>query len=328
MSKKKEIFGKDKGLIISDIEKALESEMLYENDEIEFKNIDRMHKKERREKIVGELISFLNSGQGRGLLILGLDDDKTIKGVKTIKSSEQLRSLIFQGIKSVPSNINPVKLDITSIPYNNDQIFLVEIKNNELNYVYYSEYDNQAYIRRGDESKRLSISEFLEFISNKNNARIFIKLRERSDKDNYVFDIMLSNEGSEPGIYIVTFFNIFTTKNLDYSIKKSTLVEKKIVDIRNTIVQGYEPFENENNILISQFRADSGFPPKTMLSYPVLDGIIGEMIIPKDNDFYMVIEVEIHEKKGYSKQLIVIESNKNEIRIEDNSKVFKSYLNL
>ena len=153
MSKKIEIFGKSVGLTISDIEKALESQMLYENDEIEFKDIDRMQKKERREKIVGELISFLNSGQGRGLLILGLDDNKIIKGVKTIKSSEQLRSLIFQGIKSVPSTINPVKLDITSIPYNDNQIFLAEIQNNELNQIYYSDYDNQAYIRRGDEAK-------------------------------------------------------------------------------------------------------------------------------------------------------------------------------
>ena len=64
----------------------------------------------------------------------------------------------------------------------------------------------------------------------------------------------------------------------------------------STLIKGYMPFKNEDKILVSTFRADSGFPPKTMLAYPIMDGIIRELTVPKNNDLYMLINVEIHEK--------------------------------
>jgi hypothetical protein len=70
LSKIKEIFGEDSGINLLDIENVINSGILHENDEIEFKDADRFINEEKSKlskgkkksnqisKIVSELVSF------------------------------------------------------------------------------------------------------------------------------------------------------------------------------------------------------------------------------------------------------------------------------
>jgi hypothetical protein len=100
MSKIKEILGKDSGITISDIE--FNDSDRFINEKIEIK--PKQKRKNQINKIISELISFLNSGRGQGLLILGLqekDHDIIKKGVKTLKNKEQIRASVYNKIGTI-----------------------------------------------------------------------------------------------------------------------------------------------------------------------------------------------------------------------------------
>ncbi|MCE7699553.1 MAG: putative DNA binding domain-containing protein [Methanobacterium paludis] len=320
-----DIFGKDEGLNLSDIENAIKSDILHENDEIEFKDIDRASKNDRKQKIVSELTSFLNSGRGWGLLILGLGEDngEIIKnGVKSFKNPEQIRASIYGNIGSIPTNIKPFKLNIIPISMEDDKnIFLVEVQNNDLDCIYYSEIDNNTYIRRGDEAKPLKLPEFLDFLSKKNHARIFVKIEEKENtKENHShsFNIHLINEGIEPGRFVTTHISLIGIDESDYSITGSGITK-----------DGTSTFKQNDNTELSvpTFRGVAGYPPSSLLLYPGFGGLIGTLSIPK-KDFSILIFILTYEDKGYSQQIIDIQAKNNKISINEQSKFYKPYLRL
>lgn len=350
MSKVKDIFGKDLGITLSDIEDAIESDLLHENDEIELTDADRFPtKKEAIKKIGSELVSLLNSG--RGMLIVGLaenDDKIEIRCVKTFKNKEQIRASVFDKIGSIPTNIKPFKLDIIPVSCKDGNIFLVEVQSNDLDCIYYSKIDNNVYIRRGDEAKSLELPDFLELLAKKNYARIYTEFQQKNDTESYLFDITLINEGLEPGLYVASRFEITTADKIKYDVKGKT-IEKvrdsvtKIDDnkiIRDGIVlqegdisqlgagtPGSPHFLTGKEICVSIFRGHAGFPPNTTPVYPVGGGIIGELSVKKV-DFKMLIEVDNYENRGHTRQKIFIEAKNGEITIEEEDRTFKPYLKL
>lgn len=352
MSKITDIFGKDYGLNISDIEEAVKSDLILENDEIELTDIDRFMginnnaniskkkgKLNQKIKIISELIGFLNSGRGIGLLILGLEQkDNTIKikGVKTFKNIEQVRSSIFGNMGTIPSNIKPFKLNSIPIPMKeNKNIFLIEVENNDLNGLYYSKIDNNVYVRRGEETKSLDLPNFLDILSQKNHARIFMKFTQKPDDNAYLFDIMYSNEGIEPGKYIKVIFQIITTYGLNYSIKSTQIKKRDNMEAKISLDQVnkdvYESLSMTNlignKLSISQFEGHSGYPPNTMLIYPGLNARTGELSIEK-KDFWMQININIFENRSHTRQAVMIQVNNNKVTINDFEKEFKPYLKL
>lgn len=340
MSKLKEIFGKDAGITIEDIDDAIKSGILYENDEIEFTDVDSFitqkkelskdkRKNNRNIKIVSELISFLNSGQGRGVLILGLqekNDEIIIKGVETLKNKEQIRTIV-KNIGTIPDNPNAFK--INTLPVSNEKkLFIVEVKNNDLDCLYYSKIDNNVYVRRGEEAKSLKMDEFLDLIAKKNHARIFLEINEKQDDSFFILDLILKNEGMEPGRYVTANFKVFSVPELNYFFEgKIEKQNEQIVD--GTLTIGNEPLISfdENKIAIVSFKATAGYPHSSILIYPGLEGKIGSISIEKTK-LKMVIDLDIYENKGKSEQTFKITANADEIFIEPLFRTYKSYLNI
>ncbi|MBZ2164483.1 helix-turn-helix domain-containing protein [Methanobacterium spitsbergense] len=368
MSKIKEIFGEGSGLNLLDIKNAINSDILHENDEIEFKDADRfineekskLSKKKKKSnqinKIVSELVSFLNSGRGVGLLILGLEenDQIAIKGVTTLKDKEQIRNLIYKQIGTIPSNIKPFKLDIIPVPFDEGNIFLIEVGSNNLDGIYYSKLDNNVYIRRGDETKTLDIPSFLELLANKNHAKIFTKFQQHADKDSYSFGIKLYNEGLEPGRYIYNSINVVSNSNLNYSIEGSSIEKQRSSDIDLKNMKGFDLNMNEinvpvngldfgskdktiesslnkfftyDNFSISSFRNLAGYPPSSIFIYPQVTFSIGKLSIEK-KDFKMVITINNYENRGHTKQIFLFQGDKNGITHKELLSEYNSYLNL
>ena len=359
MSKVKDILGKDSGITLSNIEDAINSDLLHENDEIELTDADRFiteptlrisqqkRKENQTQKIVSELTSFLNSGRGMGLLFLGLEErnNKIIKKcVKTFKNKEQIRSLVVNQIGVIPTNTRPFKLNIIPVSCDDgENIFLVEVQSNDLNCIYYSKVDNNVYIRQGDEAKSLSIPDFLELLAQKNYARIFLELVQKTeqDSDSYLFNINLHNEGIEPGRYVNTVLHFLTFNGTPPSISGFRREEDEInIDLSDSNIikdvnfkynGALEHFEHllkpGNKLSISFYTAMAGYPPNTKLIYPNSGGKLGDLTIPKD-DIDIHISVHIQEDRGQTQQVIYIKSDKNKITVKEISKSFKPYLNL
>lgn len=362
MTKINEIFPDSNEITISDIDDLKDSGILHENHEIEFTDIDKYitkksktGKKEQKlkqnRKIVSELISFLNSGRGVGLLILGLAeiDDKIVKkSVNTLKTKEQIRSIIYSNIGSIPSKIKNFKLDIIPIEYNNGNIFIIGVENNDLDCIFYSKIDNIAYERQGDECTSINLPDFLEVLAHKNHARVFTEFKEKTiSDDSYSFKILLNNEGLEPGIYVTTKMIISTVEEVIYSIDggiKKTLDNVMEINNNKVIKNGkivgdttsgqltYEAYKNAtilkgNKILESVFFGAAGYPPTTLLVYPGLPPVMGTLTIEK-KDFEMFIHVLNYEKRGSTKQEFFIKSKHDEIDILETQRTFKPYLKL
>jgi len=355
MTKLNEVFSKNSGITVSDIDK-IETGFLHENHEIEITDIDNYiadrskpaTKKERKtqnRKIVSELISFLNSSRGVGLLFLGFAEinGKIVKkGVKSIKTKEQIRSIIYSNIGSIPSNIKNFKLDVIPIEYNEGNIFIIEVENNDLDCIFYSKIDNLSYERRGDECKSISLPDFLESLARKNHARVFTKFIERkSDENNYFIDINFSNEGNEPGIHILGEIKLFILGDIlislpdkiydkhDFTYDINDLKNDKNFDKNNTELSVFTS-DNVNltgpKIRKITFYLKSGFPPSSILSYPHLQSHMGQLKIEK-KDLKMIITTKIYEKKGQTSQEFYLSSENEKFEIIETNKIFKSYLN-
>jgi len=361
MTKLNEVFSKDSGITISDINK-IETGILHENHEIEITDIDnyiadrskpatKKERKNQNRKIVSELISFLNSGRGVGLLFLGLAEingkiDK--KGVKSIKTKEQIRSIIYSNIGSIPSNIKNFKLDVIPVEYKDGNIFIIEVENNDLDCVFYSKMDNLSYERRGDECKSISLPDFLELLAKKNHSRIFTKFEETLPRDDsYVFNIIYINEGIEPGMYISTQFLITSIDDVPFSFEGSDIhkYEDSLVELKNNkLIENGKIIEEdlkELNIALpsntmainckkykkSNYNGRLGYPPNTIPVYPGLQVSKGQLIIEK-RDFQMLIIINNYEKRGKSYQEFFFSANNDKIEILEVKRTFKPYLTL
>lgn len=362
--KLEEIFGNKSEIKISDIDDIKNSGILHENHEIELTDIDdyisakskTKRKKQRKNqniKIISELISFLNSGRGVGLLFLGLAEingEILNKGVKTLKNKEQIRSIIIDNIKSIPSTTKSFKLDIIPVDYNDNKIFIVEVENTDLDCIFYSRIENIAYERQGDQCKSISLPDFLEIIAKKNHARLFALFKNESDEKSYILTILLSNIGLEPGMNVTTKISTASNQKIEHSCKYLVKSREHITEIKNKkiLYDGKITHEisdetvnwlmfkshGENSIQIIGEKiyycilfGNAGTPPQSDLVYPGMNHILGDLILEK-KDFQMVISIETYEIRGRTQQEFSLTSKDNEIRILETYRNFKPYLTI
>ena len=349
-------------ITINEIDKLIESGVLHENHEIELTDIDNYitgkskttRKKEKRnqnKKIVSELVSFLNSGRGIGILFLGLAEingNIIKKGVKSLKNKEQIRSIIYNNIGSIPSNIKNFKLDVFSIEFNDSNIFIIEVENNDLDCVFYSKIENIAFERQGDECKSINLPDFLEILAKKNHARVFIRFNQQQiTEDKYILDVIQFNEGLEPGMYLTTKLSFSSIEKIEYlpsnGINKwkdyiTEIKDDKIFENGNLIVENASgPFtlrSNDNSkkiegekIIKSVFFGYGGYPPNTILAYPGMSPILGNLKIEK-KDFEIFIDVEVFERRGKTQQEFFLKSKNGAIELIETYRSFKPYLQI
>lgn len=361
MTKLKELFP-NSNININEIDILIESGILHENHEIEITDIDNYitgksktaKKKEKRKqnmKIVSELVSFLNSGRGVGLLFLGLAEinGRIIKkGVKSLKNKEQIRSIIYSNIGSIPQNIKNFKLDVFSIEYNDSNIFIIEVENNDLDCVFYSKIENIAFERQGDECKSINLLDFLEILAKKNHARVFVSFNKKQiTEDKYILDVIQYNEGLEPGMYLTTKLSFSSLEKIEFSAShvinkwKDHIIEikdHKIFEDGKVIAENASgPFtlrSHDNSkkvegekIFKSVFFGHSAYPPNSILAYPGMSPILGTLKIEK-KDFEIFIDVEVFERKGKTQQEFFLKSKDSEIELIETYKSFKPYLQI
>lgn len=273
-------FDKNSGITIKDIEKYIIGEN--ESLELEFKTIsDQLSENKRKEIILKPLVSFLNSTIGKGLLVIGIAEDKAKNAIKIVgvnkkltplKTRESLRSFIFDNITSLPPYISDFKLEIVNIQKDdNNNVFLVEISREDHACVYYSTVTDYSYIRRGDESPKLSLNKFMNLVAHKNLPRIFINvskpISKRTKKLNY--GLKFINKGLKPGKDVHAFIFLGKISDFDFEIE---LNGAEITSLGHNF-QKYEDslreigiydelmnFENITLYSISRSRSDN--PPK------------------------------------------------------------------
>lgn len=363
MTKLNEIFPDTNSITISEIEGLINSGILHENHEIELTDIDnyitgksqnqkKKEKKKQKIKIVSEIISFLNSGRGIGVLFLGLAEingEIVPKGVKSFKNKEQIRSIVYNNIGSIPSNIKNFKLDIITIEHKDANIFIIDVENNDLDCIFYSKIDNLSYERRGEECKSISLPDFLEVLAQKNHARLYAHFEETEINDDfYTFQVTLSNNGLEPGMYVTTKITTVSIEKIEFSSKYIIKSREHILEIKNDklvrnskIIGEIEQLDTliwnsqgDNSIKIEGkqifnwiFFGTAGSPPKSDLVYPGMNHIFGSLTIEK-KDFEILFCIETYEKKGKTNQEFLIKSKNGKIEILEIFRSFKPYLRI
>jgi hypothetical protein len=323
------IFGKTHGISENELDKTISEEKLLENFEIECKEIVGK-KKEHREKILAPLVGFLNSGRKRGLICLGLRTEgvqiKSKPGVKQsyIKNEEALRAIIFEKIGSIPKYMKPFDLKITSIPLkDNKNIFLAEIESHDPYCLYYSKVTNNAYERRGDEDKILTLPETFDLVSKRNYAKVFVHIDDLGktlDKINLGF--LWKNEGTDAGRSISTIIKILSPEYLEYRFEPANESTFRLEFQKNK-----DPIEGIN-LISSQFHALTGFPPTNLFCYPTLKSIMGNLLISTKNDFFMGIDIINFEEKSKTTQKFELKYMDSEFSFSETLKEFEPYLKL
>ena len=250
-----------------------------------------------------------------------------IKGVgEHIRDEAALRAIIYNKIDSIPEYIKRFNIDIQSVKLDgNKSVFFVEIYNFDRNCVYYSKISNQSYIRRGDEDKPLSIPKFLELISQKNHARIFVNVDKTNKEDNYLnFSFTMINKGLEPGKYVTSVFQIITLDDIKYDFQ-GKLIKLDSEEKLNTDKKGIYAYKK-------QYKVVTGYPPTTILIYPKLSTTIGDLKIDlsnpdiQENFSNVIIIVSTFENRGYTQQFFNISYKDSEPSIKETSSVFRPYM--
>jgi len=293
------LFGKAIGITRPDLEEKILNKQK-ESLTLEFKQITRLDDEVNENCITKPTIGFLNTINGDGLLILGIESKVgraiSIKPISEgiIKNEEHLRAIITSSLSSIPYCKDFPELIIHKIPIDGGNIFLVEIKRLDDNCVYYSKITDYAYMRRNDETIRLTLGETIDLIARKNFPQIFIYLGEFSESHNeLVCNLGLVNEGLESGRSTSTMIGFFCRDELDI-----TLEGANVSDI-----------SDKNPRYRKAYQFTGGYPPQTLLIYPKSVMYSVKLKIKPKKNFNLELEVTTHEEKGFTRQNFTIESN-------------------
>jgi hypothetical protein len=313
------IFGKDKDISREDIENIILNKVR-ESLEIEFKEIYDLEK-DKEKGIIKPIISFLNSN-GKGLLFLGIREEKALakelKPVKKeiIKDAEQLRAIITSNIVAIPILTDFPKLNIIEIKINGEgNVFIIEIKNHDNRYVYYSKITNQAYIRRGNESFPLKLIEVIELIAKKNHARVFVKFDNKLKETNnrYEFELAYFNDGLEPGRYVTSSIKLFyEDENLNIIIKGTN-----VRDISHL-----------NEDAKKTYQITLAYPPNSIWLYPKTTTVIGNVIVSPKKDFELKMIIQTYEDRGLTNQEVLITKKEGIFNIKEIESSFYPYISI
>ena len=310
-----EFFGKKAPITKQDLEKFLRN--FEELVRLEFKEIRVQYKESIKEQILKSIVGFLNSAEGEGLLIVGVSDNKEIRGIiKAHLDKEKIRNWIRDGVGSVPRAIAPPEYDIMEVDVGEDKyVYLIEVHKKD-DVVYFSRDSGCAYVRIGDSTNRLNLSESLELVAKKSLAKPYvifevIDIKQVSqDEIELTLKPIVRNIGSKPAFYMTAVIEV-TGKG----ILNSWTVDQ-IIKVEDHI-----------------FQFTAGFAPLTIPAYPTNELNIRGVIVLKLNPLLsskLEIRVTCYEMEVMSRANYEVElrpSMSGEI-IEPTKKEFRPYITL
>jgi len=255
-----EFFEKKGGITRKDLEDFLKD--ANESVILEFKEITE--RKNAKGLILKSLIGFLNSIEGQGLLIVGVSDDKQIRGVSPeYVNRQKIVNWIRDSISAIPPAVIPPYLDFVEIEAGEGKyVYLIEVKRED-DVVYFSRESGCAYVRIGDSTKRLNLDEALELVAKKSFARPCIifeveKVRETSEDVVLMLHPKIRNVGAKPAFYVVALIDIMQNPAVIETRVHSRNQLKKLSDYL--------------------FQLNAAFLPLSPPSYPGVDSTFNDKI--------------------------------------------------
>ena len=217
-----------------------------ESPKLEFKAYDhtKIHerktaKKEIKELIVKTVVGFLNTDDGEGLLVLGIEGKEHAEKLKCIPYEllgtkrdvveSKIRNWIFSSLGSIPSAITPPKIYVKAfdaeecgVTENKGWLIIVYVRRT-FEALYYSKIDNTAYQRRGSETRVLKLEEVLLIVESKRQPILHALLSPEIVNDKKIrLDVLLRNNGSRPAKTFVVLIKL----NKSVKIVSQSMSEK------------------------------------------------------------------------------------------------------
>lgn len=198
-------------------------------------NLEFKLKANHPEKIVREAVAFANT-EG-GLLLIGVDDDKTLRGLKFADEDEYVMLKAFAEYCHPP-----IKYELRRIPLENDREILSFYipKSEQIHYVMEDAHTRKTYIRVSDKSVQASyeMREILKGKRNNKNVKFHYGEKER---------ILMQYLKAHSAITVDEFS---TTANIPRKIASRTLillVLAQVLQIKpNEVKDSFEFIEFEN----------------------------------------------------------------------------------
>ena len=194
---------------------------------IEFKGYHSQDWNKIKDVALVELISFLNTEDGEGLLILGFDEKRKtltplppdvleLKGRPTKNAVEsKFRDTILSHIKTLPPNVTPPILKVKVFESsecnlsNHGFIVLMHIIK-KADVLYYYDKTNLAYIREGSKKRPLTLPETFNILQRK--SRPLLELIPKQPKidnnNNLQLHFLIKNLGNTPATSVVIILSI------------------------------------------------------------------------------------------------------------------------
>ena len=312
------IFGKGSNITEEDIIEKIVNQKIREDSTREYKEIKKLGDQQIEKGMIAPLIGFINTLSGNGLLILGIKDENgfpvEIKPVdqNLLKNEEQVRAIIVSRIDTIPRMKEFMRLSVIHIPIKESgNVFLIEIEKTNECCVCYSTISQCAYLRRNDETTRLSLFDTLGLITSRNFPRIFIYIGALPETEKeFKFDVEFRNEGFKPGRYVTTLIKFFYDDSLDI-----TLEGTHIQDVSHL-----------NPDAKKTYNITAAYPPGTVLLYPNLSTVAGRLKIHPKKDFELTIVALTYEDEGRTIQEIKLLNKNGAVSVQELSKQFMPYL--
>lgn len=293
MSIIKDLFGKENGITMSDVEGIIGKYV--ESSSIECKVANDSYK-DIYKKIIKTAIGFLNKPENNsgGLLILGLDARKgLINGIKPVTSDEfrqdKVKNKLLDDIVSIPSSHNTYSLEVIEVPVDGGYLILVEVHKTDPNAVFYSKSENTSYIRRSDTTEKWSLGDMFKFATYKSYAIVYpiLNILKKSvSPDNMChisIEAKLRNDGTSPGRDVIVILKFSEV----YGQTKPSIVDVKSFQL---IGAGEASYFERLEMDVLQINSKP--------LYPSLDLIIGSFTMNFDRKSVITIDAFVYENRG------------------------------
>ena len=323
MSIFKELFGKEAGICFDDLSKL---RGLHESEIIECKlwNTPK-NEKEKQDQIENLIIKpicgFLNRQDSRsGMLALGI---KASKGViedlipfeKNKLSASQISNYLGDRMGTIGNELFPFTRNVVEVPVEEDkQIILIEVARQDSTVSYYSKVTNHAWIREGDSTTIIDISELVRRVEARRTAKIFVELPSTKINDTSSrIDIILKNKGNLPARNVAVVLHFYKhdpspaceLRNFSGSLADTTFM------VTGVIKSLYSKAATVQDVPIY---------PEPIFSH------IGNFEVVAHSGCSLILIAYVNEEKGRSEQWFSISYDRTEITEIESARKFYTWL--
>lgn len=208
MGKLRDLFGQEQGVQLPDVIKLIENK-LQESSTLEYTTYNK-NDDTNNGNIVKSVVGFFNKLDPQSsLLIIGISArDKIPEKMQPVPdgvlSSTRLRQIITDKIGSIPQHKIFPHFDVISVDadqFERGKVFLVEVEPDP-RALYYSKFTNSVYVRRGDETKPISLAEAFDIAERRKMAILRVNFKTLKGPDGPMIKPTLINEGVKPARHV------------------------------------------------------------------------------------------------------------------------------